>query len=44
MAAVLIAALSPIGHAEPLLAVAEGLVNRGDHVTVMTGPAHRRTV
>lgn len=40
MATILIAALSPIGHAEPLLAVAEDLVNRGDHVTVMTGPTH----
>ncbi len=40
MAAILIAALSPVGHIEPLLAVAEDLVNRGDRVTVMTGPAH----
>ncbi|PRC48871.1 glycosyl transferase, partial [Mycobacterium sp. ITM-2017-0098] len=40
MAAVLIAALSPVGHIEPLLAVAEDLVRRGDHVTVMTGPTH----
>lgn len=40
MASVLIAALSPIGHIEPLLAVAEDLVARGDRVTVMTGPAH----
>lgn len=44
MAAILIAALSPIGHTEPLLAVAEGLVNRGDRVTVMTGPAHAGAV
>ena len=44
MAAILIAALSPIGHAEPLLAVAEDLVNRGNHVTVMTGPAHSGAV
>jgi MGT family glycosyltransferase len=40
MAAILIAALSPAGHIEPLLAVAEDLVNRGNRVTVMTGPAH----
>jgi MGT family glycosyltransferase len=40
MTAILIAALSPVGHIEPLLAVAEDLVRRGDHVTVMTGPAH----
>ncbi|PRC55153.1 glycosyl transferase, partial [Mycobacterium sp. ITM-2017-0098] len=31
---------SPVGHIEPLLAVAEDLVRRGDHVTVMTGPTH----
>lgn len=44
MASILIAALSPVGHAEPLLAVAEDLLNRGDRVTVMTGPAHARAV
>lgn len=44
MAAVLIAALSPVGHIEPLLAVAEDLVSRGDRVTVMTGRAHTAAV
>lgn len=37
MAEVLIAALSPIGHFAPLLTVARGLVDRGDHVTVLSG-------
>ncbi|MGE0216975.1 nucleotide disphospho-sugar-binding domain-containing protein [Mycolicibacterium sp.] len=40
MATILIAALSPVGHIAPLLAVAADLVRRGDEVTVMTGPAH----
>ena len=37
MAEVLIAALSPIGHIGPLLNVAQGLVDRGDQVTVLSG-------
>ncbi|MCW2557106.1 MAG: glycosyltransferase, family [Mycobacterium sp.] len=40
MAEILIAALSPVGHISPLLAVAQDLVARGDKVTVMTGAAH----
>jgi MGT family glycosyltransferase len=40
MAEILIAALSPLGHISPLLAVAQDLVARGDRVTVMTGAAH----
>ncbi|MDT5066394.1 MAG: hypothetical protein QOK02_2549 [Mycobacterium sp.] len=44
MAQILIAALSPIGHIGPLLAVAQDLVARGDDVTVMTGAAHSDTV
>lgn len=44
MADVLIAALSPIGHAGPLLTVAEDRVNRGDRVTVMTGSQHRAAI
>ena len=44
MAEILIAALSPIGHITPLLAIAQDLVARGDHVTVMTGAAHTDAV
>lgn len=44
MAAILIAALSPVGHVEPLLAVAEELVSRGDEVTVITGAAHTDSI
>ena len=44
MAEILIAALSPVGHISPLLAVAQDLVARGDRVTVMTGAAHSDTV
>jgi MGT family glycosyltransferase len=44
MADILIAALSPLGHINPLLAVAQDLVARGDRVTVMTGPAHTEAV
>lgn len=44
MAAVLIAVLSPTGHVAPLLAVAEEMVSRGHHVTVMTGAAHSESV
>ena len=36
MAEVMIASLSPIGHVGPLLNVAQGLVDRGDRVTVLT--------
>jgi MGT family glycosyltransferase len=44
MAEILIAALSPIGHVTPLLAIAQDLVARGDRVTVMTGAAHTDAV
>ncbi|MBX7431401.1 glycosyltransferase [Mycobacterium sp. Y57] len=44
MATVLIAALSPAGHAGPLLAVAEDLVCRGNRVTVMTGATHTAAI
>jgi MGT family glycosyltransferase len=44
MAEILIAALSPVGHISPLLAVAQDLVARGDKVTVMTGAVHSDTV
>lgn len=44
MVAVLIVALSPLGHAAPLLAVAADLVARGDRVTVMAGAQHRHAV
>ena len=37
MAEILIAALSPVGHIGPLLTVAQGLVDRGDRVTVLSG-------
>ena len=37
MAEVLIATLSPIGHIGPLLNVAQGLADRGDQVTVLSG-------
>src|SRR5690349_20490095 len=39
MPEILIAALTPIGHARPLLNVARGLVDRGDRVTVLSGAA-----
>jgi MGT family glycosyltransferase len=44
MAEILIAALSPIGHITPLLAIAQDLVARGNNVTVMTGAAHTDAV
>lgn len=44
MSEILVAALSPTGHIEPLLAVAEDLICRGDRVTVMTGPAHTEVI
>jgi MGT family glycosyltransferase len=44
MAAIVIAALSPVGHIEPLLAVAADQVDRGHTVTVLTGAAHTEAV
>jgi MGT family glycosyltransferase len=40
MPEILIASLSPAGHIGPLLTVAQGLVNRGDRVTVLTSASH----
>jgi MGT family glycosyltransferase len=40
MPEILIASLSPIGHVDPLLNVAQGLVDRGDRVTVLTSADH----
>ncbi|MCW2686113.1 MAG: glycosyltransferase, family [Mycobacterium sp.] len=40
MSEILIASMSPIGHIGPLLNVAQGLVDRGDRVTVLSA-AHR---
>lgn len=40
MPEILIAALSPAGHIDPLLNVARGLVDRGDRVTVLTSAGH----
>ena len=40
MPEILIASLSPAGHIGPLLNVAQGLVDRGDRVTVLTAAAH----
>jgi MGT family glycosyltransferase len=40
MPEILIPALSPTGHIGPLLNVAQGLVDRGDRVTVLTAAAH----
>ncbi|HET6732074.1 nucleotide disphospho-sugar-binding domain-containing protein [Mycobacterium sp.] len=40
MPEILIASLSPLGHIGPLLNVAQGLVDRGDRVTVLTSAAH----
>ena len=44
MAEILIAALSPVGHVGPLLNVAQGLVDRGDHVTFFTADKHAAKV
>jgi len=44
MAQVLIAALSPAGHFDPLLSVARSLVNRGDRVTVLTAQRHAAAI
>src|ERR1700709_1588527 len=40
MPEILIASLSPLGHIGPLLNVAQGLVDRGDRVTVLTSAGH----
>jgi MGT family glycosyltransferase len=40
MPEILIASLSPVGHIGPLLNVAQGLVDRGDRVTVLTSARH----
>ncbi|MBP1821876.1 glycosyltransferase [Mycobacterium sp. OAE908] len=40
MPEILIAALSPVGHIAPLLNVAQGLVDRGDRVTVLSSAEH----
>jgi MGT family glycosyltransferase len=40
MPEILVASLSPAGHIGPLLNVAQGLVDRGDRVTVLTGAEH----
>jgi MGT family glycosyltransferase len=44
MPEVLIASLSPVGHIAPLLNVAQGLVDRGDRVTVLTSRVHAAKV
>ena len=40
MPEILIASLSPVGHIAPLLNVAQGLVDRGDRVTVLGSADH----
>ncbi len=40
MPEILIASLSPVGHIGPLLNVAQGLVDRGDRVTVLSSADH----
>jgi MGT family glycosyltransferase len=40
MPEILIASLSPTGHIGPLLNVAQGLVDRGDRVTLLSSAAH----
>jgi MGT family glycosyltransferase len=40
MLEILIASLSPVGHIGPLLNVAQGLVDRGDRVTVLSSADH----
>jgi MGT family glycosyltransferase len=44
MPEILIASLSPVGHIAPLLNVAQGLVDRGDRVTVLSSSAHAAKV
>src|SRR6478672_2644146 len=40
MPEILIASLSPVGHIAPLLNIAQGLVDRGDSVTVLSSADH----
>src|SRR6478672_3081948 len=40
MPEILIASLSPVGHIAPLLNIAQGLVDRGDRVTVLSSADH----
>ena len=44
MPEILIASMQPIGHVGPLLNVAEGLVTRGDRVTVLTAAHHAERI
>ncbi|WP_101946583.1 nucleotide disphospho-sugar-binding domain-containing protein [Mycobacterium sp. 3519A] len=44
MREILIASLSPVGHIAPLLNVAQGLVDRGDRVTVLSSAAHAEKI
>ena len=44
MPEILIASLSPAGHFGPLLSVAQGLVDRGDRVTVLTSAGHAASI
>ncbi|BBX01627.1 glycosyl transferase [Mycolicibacterium moriokaense] len=44
MPEILIASLSPTGHISPLLTAAQGLVDRGDRVTVLTAAQHARKI
>ena len=44
MAEILIASRQPVGHVGPLLNVAEGLVARGDRVTVLTAAHHAERI
>lgn len=44
MPEILIPSLSPAGHIGPLLNVAQGLVDRGDRVTVLTAAAHAQKI
>jgi MGT family glycosyltransferase len=44
MPEILIASLSPIGHIAPLLNIAQGLVDRGDRVTVLSSADHAGTI
>jgi MGT family glycosyltransferase len=44
MPEILVAALSPLGHIGPLLNVAQGLVDRGDRVTVLSSADHARRI
>jgi MGT family glycosyltransferase len=44
MPEILLASLSPVGHISPLLTVTQGLVDRGDRVTVLTSAEHAAKV